>query len=210
MATNISHPYLVLSPKLKLNNREKMFVIEYCSNGFRLASAVKAAGYKEKISGDRDRADIIGARVMRKPAVKKAIADFLANAIEIAKGRLEYQLLRYYHTRAFYNPADIINEHGELIKPLNELGDLAICVEGIQKKYHHLGDDNITTTTITLADREKAMAQLSKYIGMVTDVQYHNHSHLHAKGEIDVNGKTYTSIDAIREEINKIDMQLDG
>lgn len=204
----VEHPYLVLSPELKLNNREKMFIIEYCSNGFRLAEAAEAAGFKAKINNDRVRFDYVGARIMRKPAIKKAIADFLSNAIDTAKGRLEYQLLKYYHTRAFYNPAEIINDEGELLKPLTELGHLAICVEGIIKKYHNMGDTNVTTTIIKLADREKAMSQLAKYVDMVKDVNLHNHNHLYMEGKIGVNGKTYSSIEDIEEEIKKIDMHL--
>lgn len=207
MDKKIEHPYLVLSKSVKLNNRERMFIIEYCSNGFRQSAAAEAAGYKPRIFNGRIRMDVVAARVLRKPAVAKAISDFMNRAIQVAKDRLEYQILKYYNTRAFYNPSDIINDEGELIRPLNQMGDLAMCVEGIKVSYHGK-DCEVKSKAVQLCDREKALAQLAKYIGMINDVNLHKHVHLNS-GNIEIEGKNYDSIEAIDNEILKIEQQLD-
>lgn len=98
------------------------------------------------------------------------IQTLLKEKIEEATGKLtenlSHQLLSMWVTRAFYDPADVVNENGELCDTMEGLKEkgLSVCIEGIEVKPDKDGMEHLT---YKLADRKDAMDNLQKYIGLI-------------------------------------------
>ena len=69
---------------------------------------------------------------------------------------------------ATYNPADILTTEGKFVKDIKDLGPLAFCIKSIERQYDKNGD--FIGTRITLADREKYLGMLTKYLNLVREV----------------------------------------
>jgi hypothetical protein len=102
---------------------------------------------------------------MQKPEVRGAIGKLLRKAQNEIDEETRYQVLRLYKRLALYNPADFIDVKGALkVNDLAELGDDAVCIEGIVTKVNAKG---YKTTEIKLADRFKAMEGIAKYLELI-------------------------------------------
>ena len=153
-----------------LNSRQRQFVINFCTDKTCFLNATAAYVKTFTRSGKELANSSIqsnASRMMRNDKIKTAINTLLRVKQDDEDRIDEYRLLHYIKTLAYYNPADIINKYGELLTKnedgkegsLHELGDLAICIEGIKKgKY---GKE------IKLKDRYKALEMLANYLGVV-------------------------------------------
>lgn len=147
-----------------LNEQQRLFVLYYCTDEFCFLNGTKT--YRKAYPKCRsDEAAATGAsKLLRIAKVKKSIRMLLKLTRETEDELAAYKILHTYETLAFYNPADIITDTGALLKPLNELGQLAVCVEQIQTFYTKDGEP---CTVVKLANRHKALAVLMKYLSLV-------------------------------------------
>ena len=144
-----------------LTGRRRLFVEYYCKDKSCLfnatASYIKAYGSDKPLSDSSIQSN--SSRMMRDPKIKDAIARLLRSNQNEEDQITEYKLLNLLKTLAFYNPADIIDEYGNVKGSLADLGELSLCVTGIKKSRN--GDKEIK-----LFDRTKAIDVLSVYLGI--------------------------------------------
>jgi len=172
----------------QLSTNDKLFAMEYCSNGFNMFLAYKAVHKKAVASTISSRASIIA----KKPEVRAFIRSYLKEILDRYKDSLHYQIIDIYRLRAFYNPLEIIDSSGELIKPLEELGELAKVVEGIERRPTKEG----TVTKVILSNREKSLEMLTKYMNLITE-------------QLELTLKpNKTTLEELNDELNDINSQL--
>lgn len=143
---------------VNLTGRRKAFVEYYCTNKECLFNAtaayIKAYGGGKNLSESSIQSN--ASRMMRDPKIKDAIARLLRSNQNEEDQITEYQALKLLKTLAFYNPKDIVDRDGNIEGSLKELGELALCIEGIKKnKYGR---------EIRLYDRTKALTLLCDYL----------------------------------------------
>jgi len=140
-----------------LTGKRKLFVEYYCTDK---TCFCKATAAYIKAYGNNNESSIQSnsSRLMRDPVVKKAINLLLRSRQNEEDEITEYQILDVLKMLTFYNPADIVDRDGNLIKNLEELGDLSLCVTGIKKGRH--GKE------IKLFDRTKALSLLCNYLNI--------------------------------------------
>ena len=155
----------------ELEEKELLFVLEYCGNGFVGWQAVAKLKFKinkrnkSEIQIKKEYAKISG-KLLRKTTVKQAIKLYLTLCLGKYQNTLEYELIQLYRRQAFYNPAMFIKADGSpKFSDLKELGDWAVCVEGIETKITVVDGIMFEKTTVELTDRKKAQKQLANYIG---------------------------------------------
>ncbi|MDR0709163.1 MAG: terminase small subunit [Spirochaetaceae bacterium] len=174
-----------------LTGRQRRFVEYYCGDRDCFLNAVKAFEKAYRRPGREPAETSIqsnAARLMRNPRIQDAITRLL-RSMQNGEDRLsEYRVLRLLGTLAFYNPADIVDRHGNLnVKAdLHELGDLAYCIAGI-KKNKDGGKE------IKLFDRTRALDMLSRYLDIIRP----------AESNIIINPNMYLTpknVEEIREE----------
>jgi phage terminase small subunit len=143
-----------------LTHKKKIFIREYCVNGFNATQAALTAGYSAKTARSQ------GQRLLTKVDIRGAIKEYLDDVIEKYKDTLEYEIVKVYKILAFYDPSDIIDVKGALIvKDLEDLGELSIVIKGIEKTYK----DGYEVIKVKLADREDALKQLAAYMKLMLD-----------------------------------------
>jgi hypothetical protein len=141
-----------------LTGPRRKFVEYYCTDTSCFLNAaqayIKACAKNGKALSDSS-IHSNSSRMLRDPKVRLAIAKLL-KARQAGEDSLnEYRLLKTLQTLAFYNPKDLYDEHGSL-KKLEDLGDLALCVAGIEPGRHG--------RKIKLYDRTKAIELLMRYL----------------------------------------------
>lgn len=148
----------------ELNEQQRLFVLYYCTDEFCFLNGTLS--YRKAYPKCKsDEAAATGAsKLLRIAKVKKSARSLLKLTRELDDELAAYKILKTYEHLAFYNPADIITDTGELLKPLSELGPLAICVEQIQTFY---AKDGKPFTVVKLANRHKALTVLMKYLSLV-------------------------------------------
>ena len=107
----------------RLSEKQKKAVDAYIENGFNVKDAAAKSGYNAASLS----------RWLKTEKARVCLKDYTLFLIDNKKDVLEYRIIDIYITRAFYNPADIIDKDGFLITDdLKSLGPLACCVEGIE------------------------------------------------------------------------------
>jgi phage terminase small subunit len=105
-------------------------------------------------------------RLLRDEKVRAELSREIQSILAEKKIPLEKKILDTYMVRAFYDPTEIIDLEGRLAiseKELRERG-LQVCIDSINKKVSAQGDEY---TEYKLADRDKALDMLQKYIQMI-------------------------------------------
>ena len=156
-----------------LSGRIRLFVLMYCTdedcflNGTR---AYKAAYQrKNRETGELEETDdntaaVNASKLLRKAKVRTAIKMLLALAREETDEEAVERTIKLWNTLAFYNPADIITVDGRLkVTDLEELGPLARCIQGIERREGKYG----TTINIKLADRAPYARDYAKYLNLI-------------------------------------------
>lgn len=154
-----------------LKPRERLFVLYYCTD-FRILFNGKQAYKSAYTKTDRSTGletvpedatcEVNSSKLLRKTKVKTAVSKLL----KLTQGDLDeknvYKCLHLIDLLSSYNPADIITVDGDLVcSDLKDLGELAMCIKGIEK-----GKSGVT---VYLADRDKYMNMMTKYLNLVRD-----------------------------------------
>lgn len=146
-----------------LTGRQRRFVECYCADRgcFLNATAAfkKAYGNSKKALADSS-IQSNASRLMRDPKIKAAVAKLLRSRQNEEDQINEFKMLETMALLAFYNPGEIVDKYGNLIRDLGEMGSLALCVTGIKR-----GKDG--SREVKLFDRSKAMAMLSEYLKLI-------------------------------------------
>jgi len=157
-------PYL--NDIVGLNTRMRRFCWYYCFNGMNGADAAKKAGYKKK---NKLNLAIVATQNINKLNIKEGIKRIFEVMIEVDKTGLEKKLFSTYFKRAFYDISVYQKDDGSY-RPLNEIPKEDRCViDGIDTKYYGK-DASVEVTILKLANRDRSMEQLAKYISMIKEV----------------------------------------
>jgi hypothetical protein len=157
-----------------LKGKRRLFVLYYCAREDCFLKPIEAyqKAYAKKRGSELEEPNYNTAatnswKLMQHPEIKEAIRRRLRVVQDEIDEETRYRVLQMYQTLALYNPADIINKHGELkIKgeDLSELGELAKCIAGIVEKK---SDKGRVSYEIKLADRFKALEGIAKYLELI-------------------------------------------
>ncbi len=148
----------------ELRGKQRLFVLFYCTDAECFLNGTKAYSKAYPDCTGSDAAAVSASKMLRKAKVKTAIRHLLRIARDDLDDKMIHKLLHQYEVLSFYNPADIITASGGLIvDDLKELGELAMCVEGIETKVNQAGQ----YTVIKLVNRFKAMEALAKYLKLI-------------------------------------------
>jgi hypothetical protein len=152
--------------------KQKLFVAEYCTNGFDADKAAKSlGGYRQSTV------------YLEKEPIQEAIKEFVSAVLVDKAYKLESKIMDTLWRRAFYSPLDFINGNGEpltadgspfdpdrfdLKEYKERLGDNACVIDNIKNAMHPRNPD-IKSVTVVLADRNQALKQLSQYAGLAKE-----------------------------------------
>lgn len=146
-----------------LNNMQIKFCHEYILDFKQTAAAIRA-GYS--VAGAKQQAY----KLMRNPRVIKLLEDLATEARSNHKVAVT-RTMKEYEKLAFFDPADIFDEHGAM-KPIDHWpADCRAAITSIQTKEETDKEGNVTgiVRTIRLASRREALADIAKMAGMLTD-----------------------------------------
>ena len=161
-------------PKLKKNskiNSPEMaqqradFVRFYIEQDFRDAPAA----YKKAFGCTDKSADTGASRLLKNAEIQDALSAELAAVLKEKRRPLEKRVLDTWMVRAFYDPTEILDLDGNLVISIEELRKrgLQVCIDSINKKLNAQGDEYVE---YKLADRDKALDMIQKYIQMVKPI----------------------------------------
>ena len=161
----------------ELTAKERNFVLFYCTHDLCFLNGTKSyqKAYRkfDKDKGEfNEPSDEVAAacssRLLRKAKVKTAIGLLLKQTqVEIDEINT-YKILYMLDLLATYNPADILTSEGKYVKDIQDLGPLAYCIKSIERQYDKNGD--FIGVKINLADRDKYINMLTKYLSLVREV----------------------------------------
>lgn len=144
------------SPVDALPEIDLLFLYEYIGRKFNAAEAYRATYGDQEPEKLADRT----ARLMKRPDIKKALAQLLKEAIEPAKARGEYQIVRLLNGLVSTNIFDYVTFGGALREDLTEdqLAEFGRMVQG----FDQWGRPKIV-------DRFKAIELYAKYLKLIKD-----------------------------------------
>ena len=147
--------------KDELNEKQRLFVIEYLKDFNATQSAIRA-GYSKKT------AFTIGCENLKKPYIQAEISQQVGELLKQAKIPLEKQIFEFWMKRAFYDITEIVDLNGTLKLTEEELRakGLHVCIDSVNKKINAQGK---TTMVYQFADKDKAVEMLQKYIQMIRE-----------------------------------------
>jgi hypothetical protein len=152
--------------------KQRLFVAEYCTNGFDADKAAKVLGGSRQPSV-----------YLEKEPIQEAIKEFVSAVLVDKAYKLESKIMDTLWRRAFYSPLDFINGNGEpltadgspfdpdnfdLKEYKERLGDNACVIDNIKNTMHPRNPD-FKSVVVVLADRNQALKQLSQYAGLAKE-----------------------------------------
>jgi len=147
-----------------LTGKRRLFVEYYCTDSgcFLNATASFTKAYRRTKPHNDSSVQSNSARLMRDPMIKKAIAKLLRSRQNEDDHISEYKILKLLETLTFYKPGDIVDQYANLkiVKDINELGDLSLCIAGIKKNRDG-------SREIKFYDRTKSLAMLMEYLKLI-------------------------------------------
>lgn len=164
----------------EMNQQRADFVRYYIEQDFRDATSA----YLRAFSCTKVSARTGAARLLADANIQEALSTELAAVLKEKRRPLEKRILDTWMVRAFYDSTEIIGLNGELVIAEDELRKrgLHVCIDSINKKLNSQGDEYME---YKLADRDKALDMLQKYIAMIKAPD--------AKGSgLDANGNPFT------------------
>ena len=149
------------TPKIKKSQLN--FVRNYIEQDFTNATRAYARAYP---NASEDTARANATRLLSKAHIQAAVAKELEAVLSKARLPLEKRILDVWVKRAFFDPTEIIDVDGKLVITTEELRGkgLQVCIDSINKKLNAQGASYIE---YKLADRDKALDMLQKYIAMI-------------------------------------------
>jgi hypothetical protein len=145
-----------------LTGRRKKFVELYCKSKSCFLSPAKAyaeAFTRNGIVPSEKSIQSNSSRMMKDPKIKDAIKRLLRSHQDEEDQLTEYEVLRALKILSLTNPKDIVEKdnYGKYrVKELDELGELALCINEIKNTKH--GQE------IKLYDRTKSLSMLCSYL----------------------------------------------
>ena len=152
----------VLRHRQRIPPRWRKFAEEYFLSGFKNATESYRKAYGDSVEA----AHICAAQLLAKQRFQEYFAEFLEKQLGDDKAVLTAQVIQKMKVRAFYDPADIIDESGNLRHTMDELSamGLSYAIDGIECSYTKEGDK---ITKVKLADRQAALESLAKYLKII-------------------------------------------
>jgi len=110
--------------------------------------------------------NVESSRLLKDPTVQEALSIELQAVLKEKRRPLEKRILDTWIVRAFYDVADLIDEDGHLAHTMPELkkAGLSVVIDGIDIKPDKDGGEHVV---YKLADKDKALEMLQKYIQMI-------------------------------------------
>lgn len=148
--------------KRGLTLKQCLFIAEYLTNGF-IATTAYMKAYKVSTYNV---AGVEANRLIKNVKIRRIIQEYFNDYLGEKKLKLEKEIITVLYTRAFYDPSMFIQPDGQArYKTWTSIPKkYRVCIEGIETKVYGTGQNQVTKTFIKLADREKAMEKLGKYI----------------------------------------------
>lgn len=167
--------------RLGLTLGEARFVAEYLTNGF---NATKAYMTAVNARCTRKYAGAKGAALLQKSETKQAISRYMAAWLGEKKEKLEVGIISVLWARAFYDPANFINPDGSpRFESWDQIPkDWRTAVDGIETKFYGKDADR-SITTMKLADRERSLEKLARYISLFAADQVDHNLNMSAETE---------------------------
>ena len=152
----------VLRHRQRIPLRWRKFAEEYFLSGFKNATESYRKAYGDSVEA----AHICAAQLLAKQRFQEYFAEFLEKQLGDDKAVLTAQVIQKMKARAFYDPADIIDDHGNLKHSMEELSamGLSYAIDGIEQSFTKEGDQIIK---VKLADRQAALESLAKYLRLI-------------------------------------------
>jgi hypothetical protein len=154
----------------KLTKKQRKFAYFYVMNNFNGTEACMNSGYRYKKNGDANAFyRVVAVENLNKLNIKDAVQKIIQHAIKDKK-EIEKELFTLMWHRANYDIKTFQNEDGTF-KLLSEIPDeWRCCIDGVERKYYGKNAD-VCVVVSKLADRDKAIDKLDKYIKMTNDIQ---------------------------------------
>lgn len=149
--------------ELKLNTRQIRFVFYYVELNFNSVEAYKRAGYHAKNENSL-RATVC--EILKNPNMREGIRRYITDSLELCKDTLDKSLIDTFYRRAFYDIAMFYNENGTIKKLKDIPEDWRCVIDGKEDKYYGK-EAEIKVETYKLADKEKSLDRLCKYIDLI-------------------------------------------
>jgi hypothetical protein len=152
----------VLRHRKRIPLRWRKFAQEYFLSGFKNASESYRKAYGEEIGSS----EVQSSRLLANARFQEYFAEFLEKQLGEDKAILSAKVVQKMTVRAFYDPADIINDDGSLRHSMEELSamGLSYAIDGIERTITKQGDEIIR---VRLADRQAALESLAKYLRLI-------------------------------------------
>ena len=163
METKIAKEVLKKWKEIGLTRKQVLFLANYISNGFNAGKAyLEVPGRNAKIST----AYVAGCNTLKRPKIQKAFEYWKDLSIDELKGKIEPVIADQYFKRATYDITTFQNDDGTF-KALKEIpAEWRCCIDGTEQKYYGK-EANVCVVISKLADRDKAMKELSNYVEMI-------------------------------------------
>lgn len=154
-----------LKKQYKLNLFQYRFIAVYCYLGFQNEGiAYRWAGYKV----NSDHAACNGARrLLAKTSIQAIMKAYAEFALAPYTPKIQLNLMETHYKRAFYDPAIFMDQNTMQCKKLGEIPpEWRICIDQIENKFYGK-DADVCSVKYVLADRNKALDQLAKYVNWI-------------------------------------------
>jgi len=169
MKTRYKKTFANIWDDLNLLPKHRIFTMEYCTNGFDKKKALSASGYKA--------GNTAASTILNNSNVQDAIKRYVDLVLGEGKIKLKKEIYDIWYKRAFYDPLMFYDVDGEpKITSLKDIPQEYRCVvDGVNKRYYGK-DASRHVIELKLADREKALAWLDKYLGLTAEISKIEHS----------------------------------
>lgn len=141
--------------------------------------------------------------LLKQEKIQKAINNYVDTVVEINKGRAKVNIIELQRSRAFYDPSKLLNADGSLkYKTLDEVpAELRPVIDNIETRWFGK-DANVKTTNVKLANRDKALEQLTKILRINEEADADEKDNREARPVINVqiNGTPQVSVLPDEEE----------
>jgi hypothetical protein len=158
--------------ELGLKPREIRFCAEYVSNGHNGTQAMLSVSFDGRYTYNS--AAVEASKWLKTPKIQQAVTRWFERWLDEKKEKMEKEIIDVYYRRAFY-PLDVFFDANRKPLPLNKIPrEWHCCIDGIEDRYYGK-DADVKATVMKLANREKALDTLGKYMTMFKEVSVHEH-----------------------------------
>lgn len=173
MKLNIAKKIIIKWKEFQLTNKQIIFLANYIENNFHARKALLLTkGYNPKNNAV---ADVMANRLLNNSKIKEAYNFWKKEFLDEIKNKLEPKLIDILYKRATYDISIFCNKNGTYKKYDEIPKEWRCCIDGTEKKYYGK-DANVCVIINKLADRDKAMDKLDKYIQMTKEKESDNNT----------------------------------